>query len=73
VRTLYIRHVPDAVAERLETLARQAGVPLSTFALKKLTEASRPADNAELLEALPSHSLDREVLLEALWASRQER
>lgn len=32
MRTLYIRHVPDEVAARLEKLAAQAGLPLSTFA-----------------------------------------
>jgi hypothetical protein len=46
MRTLYIRHVPDEVAARLEKLAAQAGLPLSTFALQELTEASRRADNA---------------------------
>ena len=53
-RTLYIRHVPDEVAERLERLASRAGVPLSTFALQELSESARRADNAELLQALPS-------------------
>ena len=48
MRTLYIRHVPDPVAEKLEKLASQAGVPLSTFALQELTETARRADNAEL-------------------------
>jgi hypothetical protein len=41
MRTLYIRHVPDEVAARLEKLAAQAGLPLSTFALQELTEAAR--------------------------------
>ena len=35
-RTIYIRQVPDEVAERLEKQARRVGVPLSTFALKEL-------------------------------------
>jgi len=39
--TLYIRHVPDDVAERLEQLASRAGVPLSTFALQELSETAR--------------------------------
>ena len=51
MRTLYIRHVPDPVAEKLEKLASQAGVPLSTFALQELTETARRADNAELFSA----------------------
>ena len=73
MRTLYIRHVPDPVAEKLEKLASQAGVPLSTFALQELTETAQRADNAELFSTLPSHDLDRSSILEALHASRDER
>ena len=73
MRTLYIRHVPDAVAERLEKLAALAGLPLSTFALQELTEAARRADNADLLAALPSQPIERNSILEALQASRNER
>lgn len=72
MRTLYIRNVPDAVAARLEKLASQAGLPLSTFALQELTEASRRADNADLLHALPSLPMERSSLLEALASSRAE-
>ena len=72
MRTLYIRHVPDDVAERLERLASRAGVPLSTFALQELTEAARRADNAELLQALPSADLGSSEILEALRQSRTE-
>jgi predicted nucleic acid-binding protein len=73
MRTLYIRHVPDEVAARLEKLAAQAGLPLSTFALQELTESARRADNAELLNALPSLSIDHKTILEALQDSRAER
>lgn len=71
-RTLYIRHVPDDVAERLERLASRAGVPLSTFALQELSETARRADNAELLQALPSADLEAGEILEALRQSRAE-
>jgi hypothetical protein len=54
MRIRYIRHVPDEVAARREKLAARAGLPLSTFALQELTESARRADNAELLNALPS-------------------
>ena len=66
MRTLYIRHVPDEVAARLEKLAARAGLPLSTFALQELTESARRADNAELLNALPSLPIERASILEAL-------
>ena len=72
-RTLYIRHVPDDVAERLEQLASRAGVPLSTFALQELSESARRADNAQLLQALPSAAIDPAVILDALSQSRAER
>jgi hypothetical protein len=73
MRTLYIRHVPEEVAARLERLAAQAGMPLSTFALRELTQCSRRADNAELLSSLPSVPIDRDSILEALSESRAER
>ena len=71
-RTLYIRHVPDDVAERLERLAHRAGLPLSTFALQELSEAARRADNADLLQALPSADLEPGEILEALRQSRAD-
>jgi hypothetical protein len=72
MRTLYIRHVPDAVAERLEKLAQKAGLSLSSFALQELTETARRADNAELLSRLPSQPIERSAILEALQNSRDE-
>jgi hypothetical protein len=71
-RTLYIPHVPNDVAERLERLASRAGLPLSTFALQELSETARRADNAELLQALPSANIDASEILEALHQSRAE-
>lgn len=71
-RTLYIRHVPDDVAERLERLASRAGMPLSSFALQELSETARRADNVELLQALPSADLEAGEILEALRQSRAE-
>ncbi|MCP9941949.1 hypothetical protein KBY70_06050 [Cyanobium sp. ATX 6E8] len=73
MRTLYIRHVPEEVAARLERLAAQAGLPLSTFALQELTQCARRADNAELLSSLPSVPIARDTILEALSESRAER
>ncbi|MFM1811610.1 MAG: hypothetical protein RLZZ336_548 [Cyanobacteriota bacterium] len=58
------------MAERLEKLASRAGVPLSTFALQELSETARRADNAELLNALPSAAIEPTTILEALRQSR---
>mgnify|MGYP006285884961 CR=1 FL=1 len=73
MRTLYIRHVPEEVATRLEALAAQAGLPLGTFVLQELTESARRADNAELLGSLPSLPIERDSILEALDETRTER
>ena len=51
------RHVPDDMANRLKKLRRQA--------------AERP-DNAELLNALPSATIEPAAILEALRVSRAE-
>jgi hypothetical protein len=72
-RSLYIRHVPDDVSVRLEQLASRAGLPLSTFALRELSETARRADNADLLNALPSAPIDHPTILEALRQIRAER
>jgi hypothetical protein len=65
--------VPDHVAGRLELLANRAGLPLSTFALQELSEAARRADNADLLQALPSADLNPGEILEALRQSRADQ
>ena len=44
--------MPDEVATRLQKLAAEAGLPLSTFALQELTESARRAENANLLGSL---------------------
>ena len=46
---------------------------MSTFALQELTESARRADNAQLLNALPSLPIKRTSILEALAESRAER
>ena len=73
MRTLFIHHMPDAVAERLEQLAQRAGVPLSTFALRELTEAAKRSDHASLLSSLVPQTIQRSTILEALDACRGER
>lgn len=51
----------------------QAGLSLSSFALQERNEPACRVDNGELLNALPSLSIDRKTSLEALWGSRAER
>jgi plasmid stability protein len=53
MRTLYIRNVPDDVAERLERLASQEGMSVNALVVKELSESSRRVDNRALLADLP--------------------
>jgi plasmid stability protein len=50
---LYLRNVPDDVSERLAVLAARAGLSVSAFAVRELSETARRADNPALLGALP--------------------
>jgi len=73
MRTLYLRHVPDEVVERLERLATASGTSVSAVAVKELAEVSRRADNPELLGALPDAGIDAGVVVADLEAERATR
>ncbi len=72
-KTLYLRNVPLDVVERLERLAGRAGLSLTAFAVRELAEASRRAENAALLDALPDTSVSTDAIVEALAAERTAR
>jgi hypothetical protein len=73
VRTLYLRNVPDDVVERLERLAARDATSVSAVAVRELAEASRRADNAALLGALPDLGVDPSDIVDALDAGRTGR
>ena len=73
MRTLYLRNVPDDVIERLERLAAEAGLPLSSFAVRERAEASRRANAAELLAALPHLGVPSDEIVATLHAERDAR
>jgi hypothetical protein len=73
MRTIYLRNVPDDVADRLERLARQAGMSLNAFSVRELAELSRRADNPALLDGLPSVDIDTVDIVAALDESRSPR
>jgi hypothetical protein len=73
VRTIYLRNIPDNVAENLEQLARRAGMSLNAFAVGELAEVARRARNPAILDGLPSLDVDTGTILEALDASRAAR
>jgi len=73
MRTLYLRHVPDEVVERLERMAKHEGISVNAVAIRELAEASRRIDNAALLESLPHLDITMAQILENLDQSRSER
>ena len=73
MRTLYLRHVPDEVLERLERLAATGGMSVNAVAVRELAEASRRADHPALLGALPDLGVDPATLVADLEAERAAR
>jgi plasmid stability protein len=73
MKTLYLRNVPDDVSDRLAALAAREGISVSVFAVRELTEASRRADNAELLGALANHDVTAADVTADLDAARAAR
>ncbi len=70
MRTLYLRNVPDDVADRLQRLADREGISLSAFTVRELASTSRRADNESLLGSLPDLNVDPEQVLDDLDAAR---
>lgn len=68
--TLYLRNVPDDVVDALGALATHAGMSVSAFAVRELTEASRRAVNAELLDGLADHKVSAQSVVEDIRAAR---
>jgi hypothetical protein len=73
MRTLYIRNVPDDVAERLERMAVRRGVSLNALAVRELTEVAGRADNHALLADLPDLGVSIEEIVADLESGRIER
>jgi len=73
MRVLYLRNVPDEVAEKLERLAAREGLSVSAFAVRELAWVASRADNPALLAALPDLGVDTEGVVDDLRAGRAER
>jgi plasmid stability protein len=73
MRTLYIRNVPDDVAERLERMAARRGVSLNALAVRELTEVAGRSDNYALLVDLPDLGVSMEEIVADLESGRSER
>lgn len=72
-KTLYLRNVPDDVADRLDRLAKQMGMSTSAFAVRELSALSLRADNAALLADLPDLRISTEQIVADIQAGREER
>jgi hypothetical protein len=73
MRTLYLRNVPDDVAERLERLAQIENTSVSALAVRELAAASRRADNPELLADLPDLNIDTSTVVDGIDSERAGR
>lgn len=73
MRTLYLRNVPDDVAERLERLAVQESMSVNAFAVRQLSQIARRADNRAILEALPDLGLPAGSAVSMIDEARRER
>jgi len=58
VKTLLLRNVPDEVVERLGRLADRERTSVTAVAIRELAVATKRADNADLLAALPDLRVD---------------
>jgi len=73
MKVLYLRNVPDDVVERLQRLAARESMSVGALAVRELAEASRRADNAALLGALPDLGVGIDTILSALDEGRSGR
>jgi hypothetical protein len=73
MKTLYLRNVPEEVVERLERLAAVEGMSVSAAAIRELAEASRRADNPDLLGKLPDLDIDVQGIVKDVREGRAAR
>lgn len=64
--TVYLRDVPQDVADRLALLAARERISVNAYAARELAESSRRADNADLLAALPDLGVATEEIVTAV-------
>jgi hypothetical protein len=73
MKTLYLRYVPDDVADALGRLARHDSMSVSAFAARGLAPVSRRADNQRLLGSLPDLGFPGVDVVAELEAEREPR
>ncbi len=70
MRTLYLRNVPDELAEDLEEMAKRESMSVSAVAVRELRAAVAFRANAHLLGALPDLEVDLGDVVAAVRAGR---
>lgn len=71
--TLYLRNVPDDVMDRLAALASAERVSVSAYCVRELTQRSRAAANAQLLESLPDLGIPMDEIVAGIRVDRDAR
>lgn len=71
--TLYLRNVPQEVAEGLAALAAREGISVSALATRELAVIARRADNPALLGDLPDLGVVPDAVVADLEAGRSGR
>lgn len=70
---MHVRGVPEDVKANLVKLAKQEHMSLNAYVVLQLEIASRTADNARLLDGLPSYDISTEEVVDALAQERKRR
>lgn len=73
MRTIYLRNVPDEVADHLQRLAERAGMSLNAFAVRELAHIARRLDDEATLDALPDLGIPTAEIPDALDEARASR
>lgn len=73
MKTLYLRNIPDEVAQRLALLAAREGLSVSSFAARELREVARRADNPALLSGLADLGVSADDVVDDLTDARTRR
>ena len=70
MKTLYLRNVPDEVADALEELARRESMSVSALAVRELRAAVAFRANADLLWSQPQLAIELDDVVDAVRAGR---
>jgi len=70
---MHVRDIPRDVKDKLAELAAREHMSLNAYVVRQLEIAARTADNARLLDDLPSYDLSPQAVVEALDRERGGR